>query len=594
MASLATRAEDVRWNLAELAADADEAQAQIAELAGRAAAFGERYRGQVAELDADGLRALLDELDELQQDQSRLEVYVSSRVNLAATDPEANDLATFARDRGAEIENSLVFFGLEWLAIDDDAAEALLSSPQLAPYAHKLRVAREEKPYVLGEAEEQALNARRPAVTAWQALHDRHVSTIEVPFDAGEGEEPHNVSRLLSYLHRPERELRLRALAALYEGLEPRADVLAACYDALVGDRLGVDRLRGFADPMQPTNMSNELDGETVEAMMTATEESYGIARRWFETKAGLLGLDRLELADQYAPVREARAFPWPGAVEIVDASLTSFSPRLGEIFRTCLEAAHVDAAPRTGKAGGAYCTGVSKQVLPYVLLNFTEQFRDVTTLAHEFGHATHGALALERQTFQSYRTGLALAEVPSTLSELLAHDHLLESEPDAQTRAALAADRVEGAFAAIFRQVVLARFEQRAYALRAEGRALTVERLSELWLEENLRYYGASVALPDGYRLGWSYIPHFIHTRFYTYAYSFAQLVALLLHGRYRADSEAFVPRYLELLAAGGSASPAALLEPFGLDLRAADTWRAGFAELESQLDEAETLTKP
>ena len=370
--------------------------------------------------------------------------------------------------------------------------------------------------------------------------------------------------------------------------------MLAACYDALVGDRLSVDRLRGYVDPMQPTNMSNELDGETVEAMMAATEESYGLARRWFETKAGLLGLDRLELADQYAPVSEARRFGWPEAVEIVDASFTRFSPRLAEIFRACLEAGHVDAAPRVGKAGGAYCTTVSKQVLPYVLLNFNDRFADVTTLAHEFGHATHSVLALERQAFHSYHAGLALGEVPSTLAELLAYDHLLESESDPQTRAALAVHRLEDSFATIFRQVVLARFEQRAYALRSEGRALAVDPLSELWLEENLRFYGDSLALPEGYRLGWSYIPHFIHVRFYTYAYSFAQLVALLLYGRYRDDPESFVPRYLALLAAGGSASPAALLEPFDLDLRSADTWRAGFAEVEAQLREAEALTKP
>ena len=594
MASVATRAEDVRWDLSELAADADDARERIAALVERAAAFGERYRGRVAELDGDGLATLLEELDELEQEHSRLGVYVSSRLNLAATDPEANDLGTLSRDRGAEVENSLVFFGLEWLALEDETAEALLASPLLAPYEHKLRVAREQKPYVLSEAEEQALNARRPAVTAWQTLHDRHVATMEVPFDGGEGEEPHNVSRLLSYLHRPEREVRLAAVTVLYEGMEPRADVLAACYDALVGDRLGVDRLRGYADPMQPTNMSNELDGETVEAMMTATEESYGVARRWFETKAGLLGLERLELADQYAPVSQPRSFSWAEAVELVDASFARVSPRLAEIFRACLEAGHVDAGPRVGKVGGAYCTGVSKEVLPYVLLNHTDQLGDVMTLAHEFGHATHGALALERQVFHSYRDGIALAEVPSTLSELFTNDHLLEAEPDAQTRAALAADRLEGAFASIFRQVVLARFEQRAYALRSEGRALTTERLSEIWLEENVRFYGDSLALPDGYRLGWTYIPHFIHTRFYTYAYSFALLVAMLLHGRYRDDPEAFVPLYLELLSAGGSASPAQLLAPFGLDLHATDTWRAGFAELETYLQEAEALTKP
>src|SRR6185312_9826024 len=466
-------------------------------------------------------------------------------------------------------------------------ADELLASDELAPYAHKLRVERQEKPYVLTEPEEQALNARRPTVSAWQALHDRHVSTLEVPFDAGEGEQPHTISQLLSYLYRPDRDIRVRAVTALSDGLAPRADVLAAAYDALVGDRLSIDRLRGYENPMQPTNMSNELDDETVEAMMTAIEEAYPIARKWFVAKARLLGLDKLELADQYAPIGDARQFSWIEAVDIVDSSFRRFSPRLAEIFRSCIEAGHVDVLPRAGKAAGAYCTSVSKTILPYVLMNYTERLRDVSTLAHEFGHATHNVMSLEAQTFRSHRTGIPMAEVPSTFAQALADDFLLENEADLGTRAALASDRLENAFAAIYRQTVLARFEQRAYALRSQGRSLGVERLNELWVEENSKYYGDALAMPEGYALGWSYIPHFIHVRFYTYAYSFAQLVALILYRRYREDPEGFAPKYLDFLAAGGSASPADLLAPFDLDLRSTDTWREAFVELEQFCDE-------
>ena len=582
-------AEDVRWDLSDLCSGADEAREQLTELVERTKGFGERYRGRIAELDAQELRSLLDELDELEQDRNRLQVYVMGRLHLDTADAEANDLATFGRDRSSEIENELLFVGVEWLALDDARAEELIDSDELAPYAHKLRVGRQEKPYIKTEPEEQALNARQPAVAAWQSLHDRHVATIEVDFRG----EPHNVTQLLAYVHDPDRDLRHDALDTLYrDGLEPRADVLAAAYDAVVGDRLGVDRLRGFADPMQPTNMSNELDTETVEAMMRATEESFGIARRWFELKAGLLGLDKLELADQYAPLGESRAIPWNEGVEMVDTAFSRFSPRIGEIFRACLDAGHVDAAPRPGKMGGAYCTPATKTILPYVLLNWTDKFRDVTTLAHEFGHATHNALALEQQTYQSHRTGIALAEVPSTFAQYITDDYLLETEEDRSTRASVAIDRIENAFAAVFRQVTLARFEQDAYGQRAEGLALTADRLSEIWRDRNERYYGDALILPDGYRLGWSYIPHFIHVRFYTYAYSFAQLVALLLHRLYAQDPEAFSARYLDFLGAGGSASPQDLLAPFGLDLRSTDTWREAFAELESQVEDAAALT--
>ena len=583
---------DIRWNLADLCQDADEARLQWDDVSTTADSIASRYRGRIGELDAAELRELLDELDELEQEISRLQVYSYLRLSMAATDVDANDLATFSRQHGSEIENALVFVALEWIAVDDARAEELLASDELAGYAHKLRVERLEKPYVLTELEEQALNARRPMVAAWQALHDRQVSTMEVPFDAGEGTQPHGVSQLLSYLYRPERELRMRAIETLYEGLAPRADVLSAAYDALVGDRLTTDRLRGYANPMQPTNMANELDDEIVEAMMTATEEAYPIARKWFSAKAKLLGLDKLALADQYAPIGDPRQFSWDEAVEIVDSSYNRFAPRLGEIFRACLDAGHVDVLPRQGKATGAYCTGVSKTILPYVLMNFTNRLRDVSTLAHEFGHATHNVLALENQTFRSYRTGIPLAEVPSTFAQSIADDYLLQNESDPGTRAALASDRLENAFAAIYRQTVLARFEQRAYAVRADGRSLATERLNELWWEENSKYYGDALDLPEGYHLGWAYIPHFIHVRFYTYAYSFAALVALLLYRRYREDADDFGPKYLELLQAGGSASPADVLAPFGLDLRSTDTWREAFAELDAFREEAETLS--
>jgi len=253
------------------------------------------------------------------------------------------------------------------------------------------------------------------------------------------------------------------------------------------------------------------------------------------------------------------------------------------------LERGHVDAEPRSGKAGGAYCNAVSRHVLPYVLMNFTDRVRDVVTLAHEFGHVTHGALAMERQAYRSYRVGLAVAEVPSTFAQLLAVERLLDAEQAPATRAMLLADRAENAMASIFRQTVLARFEQRAYAQRAEGKALAAERLSEMWIEENERYYGDSLALPEGYRLGWSYIPHFIHVRFYTYAYAFAHLVAFSLIAHYREDPAAFTPAYLEFLASGGSRSPQELLEPLGVDLRDPRTWADAFGEFDRCVSEAE-----
>jgi oligoendopeptidase F len=582
-------ASGIRWDLSDLEPDAEQGRREWDELLARARDFAERRRGTVGAAGPQELRELLDELDQLAQDASRVHFYATAREHTEAMDPETNDLATLARDRAADLESVLLFVELEWLALDDAQADVLLQAAELEPYAHRLQVAREEKPYVLPEGEEQALNARRPALSAWESLHGRELATLTVEFDGGDGPEPHTIDRLLSYVHHPDRELRLAALDVLYGVLEGVADVQAACYDAIVGDRLAVDRLRGIPDVMWPTNQRNELDGDVVEAMMVAIEEHYPLGRRWFVRKAQVLGLDRLLLADQYAPVGSDRRVEWTEAVGMVDDSLSAFDARLGEIFRSCLGRGHVDAEPRPGKVGGAYCNTVSKTVLPYVLLNYTDQLRDVVTLAHEFGHAVHGVLALERQTYRSYHTGLALAEVPSTFAQLLAVERLIDREEDPATRAMLLADRAEGAMASIFRQTMMARFEQRAYGARGEGKGLTRDRLAEMWIEENGRYYADSIELPDGYRLGWTYIPHFIHVRFYTYAYAFAHLIAFSLAAHYREDPERFVPAYLEFLGSGASRSPQDLLLPLGVDLRSPQTWADAFAEFERCVAEAE-----
>ena len=329
-----------------------------------------------------------------------------------------------------------------------------------------------------------------------------------------------------------------------------------------------MDRLRSYASPMDPTHLRNELPGEVVDRMLDAVERHYPIAHRWFRFKAGILGLDRLELHDQYAPVGEFRSVDYPEARRLIDESFGRFSPRVLTIAGAFFDERRVDAEPRAGKRGGAFCAPVSQDASPYILMNFTDQMNDVMTLAHELGHGMHFTLASEQQTALSAGTGIALAEVPSTFAELLAFDHLMAVESDPETRRALVSERVEGSFATVFRQTVLTRYEQRAYALRADGSALTPDRLSEIWFEENAKYYGDSVLLPERYRLGWSYIPHFISTRFYTYAYVFAHLATLALYARYRERGEEFVGDYLAFLAAGGSMAPAELLGALGVDL--------------------------
>jgi oligoendopeptidase F len=584
------RAAGVHWDLSPIVADPDEARRRLEAGLARARAFEETYRGALADIDAAGLAAALEELAAIDNELSRVSSYAHLRESVDVASQENKDLSA-AVDRGlVEAANALRFFDLEWIALPDERAVALHDAPEVARDRHYLIALRRFAPHTLSEPEERMLAERGPAaVNAWQTLFGQITSILEVPFDAGEGEEPHTIDRLLAHVRDPDRELRRRALETLYDALGPHADTLAHCYDTLVGDRLAMDRLRGYASPMDPTHLRNELPGPVVERMLDAVERHYGIAHRWFRVKAGILGIERLELHDQYAPIGEGRAVDYSEARRLIDESFGRFSPRIASVAGGFFDERRIDAEPRVGKRGGAFCAPVAQDASPYVLMNFTDRMDDVMTLAHELGHGMHFALASQEQTPLSAGTGLALAEVPSTFAELLAFDHLMATEADAATRRALVSERVEGSFATVFRQTVLTRYEQRAYALRDDGSALTPERLSEIWFEENLKYYGDSVALPERYRLGWSYIPHFISTRFYTYAYVFAHLSTLALYARYRERGEDFVGDYIGFLAAGGSAGPTELLGALGVDLEDPDVWEPGFREMERMVEAAE-----
>jgi oligoendopeptidase F len=572
----------VHWDLSRIVADPETAVAQMDEALTRARAFAERYRGRLGEMDGAELAEALRELGGLEDDLSRIASYAHLREAVDVSDTATRDLSAKMDRAMVEAANALRFFELEWNALPEEVAERLADAPEVAADRHHLKAQRRFAPHLREENEERMLAERSPAAaSAWQTLFGRITSTLEVEFDAGEGPAPHTIDRLLAHVRDPRRDVRRGAMEALYAGLEPHADTLAHCYDTLVADRLAMDAIRGYDGPMQPTHLRNELSAEIVDPMLDAVSGGYGLAQRWFRHKAELLGLPVLALWDQYAPVGEARSVGYAEACAIVDAAFGRFSPRISAVSDAFFAESRIDAEPRSGKRGGAFCAPISSDVPPFVLLNFTDRMDDVMTMAHELGHGMHFALSAERQTPLSSHTGIALAEVPSTFAELLAFDHLMANEADADTRRALVSERVEGSFATVFRQTVLTRYEQRAYALRAEGSTLTAERLGDIWFEENARYYGDAVEMPDGYRLGWAYIPHFISTRFYTYAYVFAHLVTLALHAGYKERGEDFVAPYVDFLAAGGSAAPADLLGALGLDLESGGVWQTGLGEM-------------
>ena len=597
-ADLGTPAAGVTWDLSDLFSGPDDPRLdeELASIDREAEAFAVRFRGTIdvpggpsAEWLRDGVAAL----EALHERQWRVGGYAHLNYDQDTRNEGARALSQRVEERLTAPRNSLLFFDLEWMAVADEDAARLLADPLLHVYRHFLEAQRHFRPHRLSEAEERLANEKDvTGNSAWGRLHTETTSSLEVRVERDGAAQVLNLSRTLSLLHDRDRGVRQAAHDGLYEALAKAGPVLTFAYDTLVQDKRTMDRLRGFADPMASRHLGNEIPAAAVEAMMQAVEQAYPIAQAWFRTKARLLGLPELMIYDQYAPLdQREQAVPWADARRLVEESYAAIDPGFGAIAREVFARNWVDAEPRDGKRGGAYCSYPSPALHPWILCNYMGTPRDVMTVAHEMGHALHAMLGRAQSPF-NYHSTLPLAETASVFGEMVVFDRLLANEADPTARLGLLAGKIEDAFATVFRQNVLTRFEQSAFAARAEGR-LTAERLGDLWTGANGAYYGDSVRMTDGYRWGWSYIPHFIHTPFYCYAYVFGQLLVLALYRMYKEQGAPFVPKFASLLAAGGSGAPDDLLRPLGVDIADPGFWAKGMAELEALVLEATAIAE-
>lgn len=588
----------VRWDLSDLFRSHDDPaiDASLSACHARAERFAERYRGTVGVPDGpapDHLLAAILELEALQTDLERAGAYAGLLYASDTTRPEHRDLRERIEQRLTAIGNLVLFFELEWLEVPDGTAASLIDHEVLAGYRHFLRQLRRMRPHTLSEAEEQLLNERdNTGPRAFGRLFTELTTSLGFPFQRNGREERLTLSEILALSHEPDRSVRQRAHHALFDVLEQQALVLTFVYDTLIQDHLTVDRLRRFPHPMAARHVANEIDAEAVEQMLAVTERNFGEAQRYFRVKARLLGLPRLAVYDQYAPIgAEAPRSTFDQAREVVLEAFDACSPVFSTAARQFFERRWIDAEVRPGKQDGAFCASPSPALHPYVLCNHTGNLRDVMTLAHELGHGMHGWLA-RKQTLFNYDTPLTTAETASVFGEFLVFDHLLAKEQDPRVQLTLLCGKIEDAFATVFRQAVLTRFEQAVFARRREGR-LTSEGVCRLWLDANRPYYGDAVELTPGYRWGWSYIPHFIHSRFYCYSYVFGELLVLSLYRQYKEEGAAFIPKYIALLEAGGSAAPEVLLAPLGVEFHDPEFWQKGFDEIRALVDRAEALAE-
>src|SRR4051794_29439098 len=561
--------------------------------------FAEHYQGKVAELDADGLLEAMNTFVEMYEEVDRGASYAYLRFSTDTADPERGALLQLVQERGTAIETKVLFFELEWAALDDARADELLADERLGFARHYLENARRYRPHLLSEPEERIMAEKSVSGRgAWTRLFSEVTSAITVRLAevAQEGDDEGGDVSLevaLSKLQSPDREVRRASAEAITEGLAPGLRTRAFIFNTLMHDKAVEDRLRSYPTWLSSRNLSNEASDESVQALVEAVRARNDIPRRWYKLKARLLGVDQLADYDRVATVsQDEAAVPWPEARSLVTDCYEGFSPELGAIVRRFFDERHIDAPVRPGKRGGAFCASTVPELTPYVMLNYTARRQDVLTLAHELGHGVHGALA-SRQGILQMSTPLTMAETASVFGEQITFARLLEMADSAESRLALLARSVEGAIATVFRQTAMNRFEELAHTARRGEGELSVERLGELWGESQEELLGDSVKVTPGYLSWWSYVPHFMSTPGYVYAYSYGQLLAMSVYRRYEEEGESFVPRYLELLAAGGSKAPEDLARIAGLDLTDPAFWDSGLALVEQMLDAAEAAAR-
>jgi oligoendopeptidase F len=575
------------WDLSDLLG-ADSVEGLLGDAAQRAERFASSYAGRVGELDGAGLREAMRELDTLNERIGRAGSYVSLRFATDTADPERGAQLQLVRERATEIETKLLFFELEWAALEDGRAEELLAADGLDFCRHYLRSARRYRPHLLSESEEKILTEKSiSSHSAWSRLFGELVAAVRVGLD----DQELTLDVALAQLQSSDRELRRRSAESVSAALEPGLRTRAFIYNTLAYDKSVEDRLRSYPHWLASRNLANEASDESVMALIQAVRARFDIPQRWYRLKARLLGVERLMDYDRAAPVLgEDVTFSYAQARELVLETYSEFSEQAGDIARRFFDERWVDAPVRANKRGGAFCSYTVPSVHPYVLLNYTARRRDVLTMAHELGHGLHAALAQPQGIFHQ-ATPLTLAETASVFGETLVFERLLAAADSDRDRLGLLAERIDGAIATVFRQMAMNRFEHLVHTGRRRDGELSVQRISELWLESQAELFGDSVQMSEGYRMWWSYIPHFIDTPGYVYAYAYGQLLALSVYGRFRQEGPGFVPRYLGLLAAGGSRSPEELAAIVGIDLTDPGFWDSGLALVEAQLSEAERL---
>jgi oligoendopeptidase F len=579
------------WSLADLfpASDSPEMQAAFADLEANVAAFETNRSRLAADISSADFLEIVGQLEALNRKGNR----VGAFAGLAFASDTQNQAAQAFMARSDQfltgLQNRSLFFEIWWKDLDEANAQRLLAAS--GDYRYWLEQMRQFKPHTLSEPEEKIINIKNVnGSNAFAILYDSITNRYSFKVKVDGEEKELTRGELMVYARHHDPELRSAAYQELYRVYSQDGPILGQIYQTLVRDwRSEQVELRHFASPISARNLANDIPDEVISTLLEVAERNASVFQRYFRLKARWLGLERLRRYDLYAPVAKSeKSYAFENAAEIVLDSFAEFAPKVAALAQRVFDEQHLDSQVRKGKRSGAFCSTVTPDLTPWVLVNYQGRPDDVATLAHELGHAIHSMLA-EHHTAFTQHACLPLAETASTFGEMMLIDRLLRSETDAGVRRDLLFRQVDDSYATVMRQIFFALFERQAHEMIDQG--ASVDDLAEAYLQNLQRQFGEAVEVSDEFRWEWVSIPHIYHVPFYVYAYAFGQLLVLSLYQQFLAEGESFKPRYLNILSAGGSKAPVQVLAEAGIDVYSAEFWQGGFDVIDQMIDQLEAL---
>jgi len=594
-----TIAQGITWDLSDLYASIEDPKInedlKLAET--KAGTFQTQYKAPLESLKpgtAFPLAGLLKDYKEIVTLSTRPIVFAHLAFSDNTKDQKIGAFLQKTQEQVTNIHSHLLFFEVGWNKLDEKIVQDLTQDTEVQKELHFLETLRLYAPHTLSEKEEKIMAVKSNTGShAFSRLFDEVINNIPFYIELDGQKTKKNETEVLALLHSKERDSRKRASESLAQGLDANTHILTYSFNMIFADHRTDLKIRDYKNPIDPRNLSNEVSYESIQQLIKTVKEAYPIAHRYYHLKKKLLGLGELFDYDRYAPIdRDSEKVPFDQCREIVLSGYYEFSEETGKIAEQFFTQRWIDAEVREGKRGGGFCCQTTPDLHPYILVNYTGSMRDVMTVAHEIGHGIHQYLAGKRVGILQSDAPLTMAETASVFGEMLIFEKILAQETDARKRLALICGKIDDNFATVYRQIAMTDFELMSHDAGLKQGELSSEKFSDLWMDANRAFYGDSVTLTDPYRSGWKYIPHFIHSPFYCYAYAFAQLFVLALYQKYKEDKASFIPKYLEMLSLGGSKKPSEIADIAGLNIDQPEFWQVGISLLDELVKEAENLS--